>query len=377
MAFSLFVLRNERGTELANFYIRSNLVITNTLFQHPERKLYTWKSPGDACRNQIDYIMINTRFRNCVKQVKTYPGADICSDHNPVVMKIKIKLKKLESKQQNPNLELNKLKEEHFKECYNISVSNKYNALTTEQQPQREEDQIEQEWKAIKDSMTSAASDVLPKKKRERKQDWMTEEILEKMKKRKEVKNRDMEQYKRLKREIEAMCADAKENYWNEKCSEIESLESRHQYKEMHKKIKEITDDKTKNKGSNCIKDKNGNVLFEEEAIKERWVEYTSELYNDQRGDPPPINTDTADENSILLEEVEKAIRDLKTGKATGPDHLAMEMLRALDEEVHRIHALVNKIYRTGHIPPDMNESTFVCLPKKAKATLCSECTEH
>lgn len=365
--------RNERGTELANFCTATNLVVANTLFEHHKRKMYTWKSPGDLYRNQIDYIMINSRFRNCVKQVKTYPGADICSDHNPIVMKIKIKLKKLERKQQNPNLELNKLKEEQFKERYNISVANKYNALTTEQQPQREEKEwIEQEWKAIKDSMTSAAEEVLPKKKRERKQEWMTDEILRKMKERKEAKNRDAQKYKRLRREIDAMCVEAKENYWNEKCGEIESLESRHHYKEMHKKIKEIANDKPKNKGSKCIRDRDGNMLFEEEAIKKRWVEYTTELYNDNRGDPPHF--DIGEENSILLEEVQKAIKDLKAGKATGPDRIATEMLKAIDDDgIRRVHALVNKIYKTGHIPSDMNESTFVCLPKKPKANMCSE----
>ena len=45
-------------------------------------------------RNQIDYIMISTRFRNSVKQTKTYPDADIGSDHNPVVATVKINLKK-------------------------------------------------------------------------------------------------------------------------------------------------------------------------------------------------------------------------------------------------------------------------------------------
>ena len=37
--------------------------------------------------------MINERYRNGVKNAKTYPGADIGSDHNPVVMKLQIKLK--------------------------------------------------------------------------------------------------------------------------------------------------------------------------------------------------------------------------------------------------------------------------------------------
>lgn len=33
--------------------------------------------------------------RNSIKAVKTYPGADVTSDRNPLVQKIQIKLKKL------------------------------------------------------------------------------------------------------------------------------------------------------------------------------------------------------------------------------------------------------------------------------------------
>ena len=122
-----------------------------------------------------------------------------------------------------------------------------------------------------------------------------------------------------------------------------------------------------------CIKDRHGNMLFEEEEIKNRWEEYIAELYYDQRGDPAPIDTE-ADENCILLSEVEKAMSDLRTGKAAGPDEVDTELLKDLDKEgVRRIHILVQLIYKTGHIPSDMNKSTFICLPKKPKATLCSE----
>ena len=75
--------RNDRGQRLVEFCWTSKLTITNTLFEHPNRRLYTWKSPGDIHRNQIDYIMINQRHRNSV-QVRTYPGADIGSHHNLV-----------------------------------------------------------------------------------------------------------------------------------------------------------------------------------------------------------------------------------------------------------------------------------------------------
>ena len=83
--------QNERGQRLIEFCNENNKVIMNTWFQQPLCRLYTWKSPGDISRNQIDYIMINKRFRNCVKQARPHPGADINSDHNPVTIKLKVK----------------------------------------------------------------------------------------------------------------------------------------------------------------------------------------------------------------------------------------------------------------------------------------------
>uniref|UniRef100_A0A2H1VEG5 Trimethylguanosine synthase n=1 Tax=Spodoptera frugiperda TaxID=7108 RepID=A0A2H1VEG5_SPOFR len=47
--------RNERGTRLLEFYVSKKITIKNTCFQHHPRRLYTWISPGDRYRNQIDY----------------------------------------------------------------------------------------------------------------------------------------------------------------------------------------------------------------------------------------------------------------------------------------------------------------------------------
>ena len=78
--------RNERGERLLHFCTEKDLVVSNTTFEQPNRLLYTWKSPGDITRNQIDYILIRKRFRNSIKQCKTHPGADIASDHNPLIL---------------------------------------------------------------------------------------------------------------------------------------------------------------------------------------------------------------------------------------------------------------------------------------------------
>ena len=68
--------RNERGDRWVEWCGRWQQVIMNTWYRQHPRYLWTWRSPGDRYRNQIDYVTINKRFRNAVKKVNTYPGAD-------------------------------------------------------------------------------------------------------------------------------------------------------------------------------------------------------------------------------------------------------------------------------------------------------------
>ena len=89
---------NKIGERLIQFCERHDLCIVNTMYIQPKRLLYRWKSPGDLHRNQIDYVLIKNRFKNAVSTCKTYRGSDIGSDHNPVIMKMKLKLKTPENK---------------------------------------------------------------------------------------------------------------------------------------------------------------------------------------------------------------------------------------------------------------------------------------
>ena len=49
-------VQNEAGQKLTQFCQENALVIANTLIQQYKRRLYTWTSPDDQYRNQIDYI---------------------------------------------------------------------------------------------------------------------------------------------------------------------------------------------------------------------------------------------------------------------------------------------------------------------------------
>ncbi|KAL0852617.1 hypothetical protein ABMA27_016929 [Loxostege sticticalis] len=86
--------RNDRGEMFLQFCAENSLTIMNTCFENHPRRLYTWVMPGDRARNQIDYIAIARRWRSCISNTKTYPGADCGSDHKLLVAEMGIKLKK-------------------------------------------------------------------------------------------------------------------------------------------------------------------------------------------------------------------------------------------------------------------------------------------
>ena len=68
--------RNENGERLVNFCKRHNLFVTNTWFQQKMSAQPTWISPDEETKNQIDYVLVDKRYRNGIQNSKTMPGAD-------------------------------------------------------------------------------------------------------------------------------------------------------------------------------------------------------------------------------------------------------------------------------------------------------------
>ena len=82
-------------TKTIEFCQGNALVIANTIFQQHKRRLYTWTSPDGQHQNQIDYILCSQRWRSSIQSAKTRPGADCDSDHELLIAKFRLKLKKV------------------------------------------------------------------------------------------------------------------------------------------------------------------------------------------------------------------------------------------------------------------------------------------
>ena len=88
-------MRNEAGQRLLEFCQENALVIANTLFQQHKRRLCTWTSPDGQHRNQIDYFLCSQKRRSSIQSTKTRLGADCGSDHELLITKFRLKLKRI------------------------------------------------------------------------------------------------------------------------------------------------------------------------------------------------------------------------------------------------------------------------------------------
>lgn len=131
-------MRNEREDQFTRFCLDEQLVVTNTFFRLLKRRLYTWKSPADSSkeivRNQIDYLTINKRFRNAVKSVKTYPGADMPSDHNLLMAQICLRFKITNLSKRTPKVDRQKTKDTKLYQMVTLEMEKKFLAQSRTQQ---------------------------------------------------------------------------------------------------------------------------------------------------------------------------------------------------------------------------------------------------
>ena len=353
--------RNERGERLIDWCRLNEFMVSNTWFENHPRRRYTWISPGDRTRNQIDYILVQRRFRNAIKFAKALPGADCGSDHSPVICGMKIRLRQLRKSKRQPKLLLECLKtNDKIRDQFVIDVRNKFEVLD-------DMNDTEKLWDSIKNSINEAIKDNIPIKSKKENKKWMTNEILGLMEERRQSKS-DEQKYKNLNNEIKRKCNKAKEKWINDQCLEIEVKQNRDS-KYVHSKIKEVSGKKgCPNIG--CIKSKEGNIQMNKEEVLNRWSEYIEDLFNDNREEQ--IIKKDIEGLPILKQEVEAAIKKMKNGKATGPDNIPVEIIVALDDlGIEAVTKLLNSIYDSGKIPSDLLKSIFIALPKSPGATEC------
>ena len=119
-----FGVRNEARQRLVEFCQENALVKANTLFQQHKRRLYTWTSPDGQYQNQIDYILFSQRWRSTIQSAKRRLGADCGSDHELLIAKFRLKMKKVGKTTRPLRYDLNQIPYD-----YTVEVRNRFKGL--------------------------------------------------------------------------------------------------------------------------------------------------------------------------------------------------------------------------------------------------------
>ena len=202
----------------------------------------------------------------------------------------------------------------------------------------------------------------------------MSEEALQIAVKRREVKGKEeKERYTNLNAEFQKIARRDKKAFLSDKCKEIEENKRMGKTRDLFKKIRDTKGTFYAKMG--LLKDRNGLDLTEAEDIKNRWNEYTEELYKKGVHDPDNHNgVITHLEPDILECEVKRALGSITTNKASGGNGIPVELFQILeDDTVKVLHSICQQIWKSQQWPQERKRSVFIpilkAMPKNAQTT--------
>ena len=142
----------------------------------------------------------------------------------------------------------------------------------------------EELWMKVCEIVQEARIKIVPKKKKCKKAKWLSEDALQRVEKRREVKGKgENERYSHLNAEFQRLARRDKEVFLSDQYKELEENNRMGKTRDFFKKIRDTKG--TFHAKMDAIKPEMGMDLTEAEDIKKRWQEYT-ELYKKDLHDP-------------------------------------------------------------------------------------------
>ena len=197
---------------------------------------------------------------------KTRPGADCGSDHELLIAKFILKLKKIGKTTRPFMYDLNQIPYD-----YTVEVKNRFKGLDL---IDRVPDEL---WVEVCDIVQETGIKTIPMQKKCKKAKWLSEEALQIAVNRRETKSiGEKERYSHLNAEFQRIARRDKKAFPRDQCQELEENNRMGKTRDLFKKIRDTKG--TFQAKMSSIRDRNGMDLIEAENIKKRGQEYT-ELY--------------------------------------------------------------------------------------------------
>ena len=374
---------NENGVRLLNLCAEHDLIITNTMFQLPDKLKTSWMHPRSKHWHLIDYVITRKQDRQDVVITRALRGADCWTDHRLIrsIMRLRVRppVRKRPSAKH--------INRAPFADPQCRSVLRGALATALEAVPVNSDDTsrdaITAEWDSISSALLDTTTSVFGVSRRKH-QDWFDENALQIRELLNQKNNAHKaaidnpscpvlrERFSRLRSTVQAALRRMENEWWLLKAAEIQGFADAHNSHQFYDAIKTIYGPTRScnvplrsSDGSTLIKDTKG--------ILDRWVEHLSELLNrinpfdntfiDSLPTLPPIpDLDI----TPSFPEVLKACRGLKNNKACGPDALPGEIFKYGGYCVtRRLHRFIGKVWLSETLPQQWKDANIVTVYKR------------
>ena len=357
--------RNAEGRMLLEFCDGKELCVGNTFFKKMDKRKVTFSSGSNE--TEIDFVLVGRQKRKFLKDVKSVPGE---LQHRLVIVDVdKRKLKKIVRKRTTEKRKVWKLKEEETRGKFQERVEEFVNMDTPDL------------WKSFKEGVLRACDEVCGKTRGRREQGetwWWNDDVKDAVTKKKEAfkeycKNKTEE----LKAKYREMNNRAKRVVEKAREEETEQLLCKFgkDRNSLFRFVRSIKRDAKDVEGSRCMRGKDGKLNFSEKDRGRVWKEHMEKIMNEENEWDQMVETATVSGpvECVSKEEVAKAIKDMKTGKAVGPSAVSVELIAASGEiGINVMRELCQGILEGKEMPEDWALSTVVPIFKgKGDAMSC------
>ena len=219
----------------------------------------TWNSPDGKTVNQIDHTLVNRRWRNSVKDVRVYRGADVGSDHNLAVTTIRLSLRALKKQKKQLKYNTANLLNRDILTSFNATIGGKFQVLAELD----EAPDVNEEWTNFSKTVNKAAAEHLGHRKG-KEVEWISATSRDLIAKRKATRPVLDSEYRELNRQTKSSLRNDKKTWHNNIADELELASTRNNMREVYRK-KNILTGKSSKKATQ-IRDANDVIIKDEES---------------------------------------------------------------------------------------------------------------
>ena len=365
---------NNNGKLLLQMTEETNMLITNTCFQKKPGKQWTYISDMSGTKSQIDYILINRKWKNSVQNFEAYSSfASIGSDHRVITARIKLSLRSDRPSPKRKLYDWGVLRtDESLQELYSVRVNNRFSELSKESG-----DDITSRYQNLIKANEETANSIIPTKKRTKRSVLSSDPRITaarenvnlafaRYESNPDTHNNDILQGEKAK--LKSSYNQVFQEEFEVLIKQAEDADVRAQHAESWKIINQISGRKAAKKG--IIKGKS-----KEERISS-WYQHFSQLLgkvpviNDPREEFPTVfsNLDIKT-GPFTMKEYQEVKRKLKTGKLPGSDGIPPEVLKYCNLD-KIILDFANELMINNEKPQQWSDVDINPLPKSGDLSL-------